>query len=103
MSHAPVKTAHATAPDPNSASFHRGLIEGMRCGILTIDLAALESNYKTLRSASTPAECAAVVKADGYGLGLEPVASHLAQFGCTTFFTDATLESGTRVPALVRI
>jgi PAS domain-containing protein len=24
-------------PDPNSASFHRGLIEGMRCGILTID------------------------------------------------------------------
>lgn len=31
------ETALAEAPDPNSASFHRGLIEGMRCGILTID------------------------------------------------------------------
>ena len=46
-------------------------------GILTIDLSALEANYKTLRSASVPAECAAVVKADGYGLGLEQVAGQL--------------------------
>ena len=27
----------------------------------------------------------------------------VSEFGCTTFFTVATLESGTRVPALVRI
>lgn len=65
-------------------------------GVLTIDLAALESNYKTLRSAALPAECAAVVKADGYGLGLEPVAAQLLQAGCTTFFV-ADLAEGKRL------
>jgi len=33
------ETAATAVPDPNSASFHRGLIDGMRCGILTIDRA----------------------------------------------------------------
>lgn len=70
-------------------------------GILTIDLSALESNYKTLRSTATPAECAAVVKADAYGLGLEPVASHLAQIGCTTFFV-ADLAEGKRLRHVAR-
>jgi alanine racemase len=65
-------------------------------GILTIDLGALESNYKTLRSAAVPAECAAVVKADGYGLGIEPVAAQLAQAGCATFFV-ADLSEGKRL------
>lgn len=65
-------------------------------GILTIDLAALEANYKTLRSAALPAECAAVVKADGYGLGLEPVATQLLQANCTTFFV-ADLAEGRRL------
>ena len=27
----------------------------------------------------------------------------VSEFGCTTLVTDATLESGTKVPALVRI
>jgi alanine racemase len=65
-------------------------------GILTIDLAALEANYKILRSAALPAECAAVVKADGYGLGLEPVATQLLQSNCTTFFV-ADLAEGKRL------
>ncbi|ARQ02151.1 alanine racemase [Pseudorhodoplanes sinuspersici] len=65
-------------------------------GVLTIDLSAIESNWKTLRSASTPAECAAVVKANGYGLGLEPVAQRLTQAGCTTFFV-ADLSEGKRL------
>lgn len=65
-------------------------------GILTVDLSALEANYKTLRSASVPAECAAVVKADGYGLGLEQVAGQLVESGCTTFFV-ADLSEGKRL------
>lgn len=65
-------------------------------GVLTIDLSALEANYKILRSASVPAECAAVVKADGYGLGLEPVAGQLVQTGCSTFFV-ADLSEGKRL------
>lgn len=65
-------------------------------GLLTVDLAAIGTNYKTLISAALPAECAAVVKADGYGLGLEPVASQLRQSGCTTFFV-ADLSEGKRL------
>ena len=38
--------------------------------ILTIDLDALAANYRRLRDLAAPAECAAVVKADAYGLGM---------------------------------
>ncbi|MBV8848756.1 MAG: alanine racemase, partial [Methylobacteriaceae bacterium] len=45
--------------------------------ILTIDLEALAANWRLLRdkvAQGTPAvECAAVVKADAYGVGLKPV------------------------------
>jgi alanine racemase len=88
------------SPTPASAMSEPSLAAGPPAdeagGILTIDLSALESNYKALRSIATPAECAAVVKADGYGLGLEPVAAHLAQLGCTTFFV-ADLSEGKRL------
>jgi alanine racemase len=40
-----------------------------------------------------PAKCAAVVKADGYGLGAAQVATALAAAGCRLFFV-ATLEEG---------
>lgn len=65
-------------------------------GILTIDLAAIEGNYRTLTTTALPAECAAVVKADGYGLGLEPVAKQLLQSHCSTFFV-ADLSEGRRL------
>ena len=55
-------------------------------GVLTIDLAAIEANWRALGRRAMPAECAAVVKADGYGLGLEPVAKRLAKAGCKSFF-----------------
>jgi hypothetical protein len=42
-------------------------------GILTIDLSAIEANWRTLVSRVSPAECSAVVKADAYGCGIEPV------------------------------
>ena len=44
-------------------------------------------------------ECAAVVKADGYGCGLEPVARALAKAGCKTFFV-ADLAEARRARAL---
>ena len=45
-----------------------------------------------------PSECAAVIKADAYGCGIEPVARHLVQAGCKTFFV-ADLAEARRVRA----
>jgi alanine racemase len=69
-------------------------------GILTIDLAAIAANWKKLYGMTVPVECAAVVKADGYGLGLDVVTSRLAKAGATTFFV-ADIAEGRRVRAIV--
>jgi alanine racemase len=55
-------------------------------GILTIDLAAIVANWRALGERAAPAQCAAVVKADAYGCGIEPVVAALARAGCDTFF-----------------
>jgi alanine racemase len=55
-------------------------------GVLTIDLAAIRANYALLRSRLSGAVCAAVVKADAYGLGAARVAPALAEAGCRHFF-----------------
>jgi alanine racemase len=67
-------------------------------GVLTIDLRALVANWRDLKKRASPARCAAVVKADGYGLGLRPVALALAEAGCDTFFV-ALLEEARRLRA----
>lgn len=54
--------------------------------ILTIDLDAIAANYSLLRDRVQGAVCAAVVKADAYGLGLAPVGRRLAKEGCRDFF-----------------
>jgi alanine racemase len=61
--------------------------------ILTIDLSALAANWRLLRDKVAPAECAAVVKADAYGIGLEPVVTALATAGCRTFFVAHVSEA----------
>jgi len=66
--------------------------------VLTIDLAALQSNYRTLRERAGDAECAAVVKADAYGIGIEPAVKALMAAGCRTFFV-ALLDEAARVRA----
>jgi len=66
--------------------------------ILTIDLAALKANWRQLRDKALPAECAACVKADAYGLGIERCAAALAEAGCRTFFV-ATPEEGRKLRA----
>ena len=54
--------------------------------VLKIDLDALAANYRFLADKVKPAQCAAVVKADGYGLGAGPVARTLQAAGCERFF-----------------
>jgi alanine racemase len=68
-------------------------------GILTIDLAAIEANWKKLAGMTVPADCAAVIKADAYGCGLERVAARLVKAGCRTFFV-ADLGEGRRLRAV---
>src|SRR5580693_8623378 len=60
-------------------------------GVLTVDLDAIRANWRKLEKTAVPAECSAVIKADAYGCGLEPVARALALAGCKTFFV-ATLD-----------
>ncbi len=70
-------------------------------GTLTIDLDAVEANWRALAHKLLTAECAAVVKANGYGLGLEPVTAKLAKAGCKTFFV-ADISEARRVRARTR-
>lgn len=67
-------------------------------GILTINLSAIEANWELLGRQAMPSECAAVIKADGYGCGIEPVASALTRAGCKTFFV-ADIPEARRVRA----
>ena len=49
---------------------------------LTVDCGAIVANWRILGSRAAPADCAAVVNADAYGCGREPVATALAAAGC---------------------
>jgi len=69
--------------------------------LLSINLSALRQNWRDLARLSAPAICSAVVKADGYGLGLEPVLRALQAEGCTTFFV-AVISEALRVRAVSR-
>lgn len=64
----------------------------MGTGILSIDLDALVVNWRAL-DARSAVETAAVVKADGYGLGAARVARALAAAGVRRFFV-ASAEEG---------
>ena len=60
---------------------------------LTVDLGAIVANWLALRARFSGRECAAVVKADAYGLGAVPVATALAEAGCDTFFVATADEA----------
>jgi alanine racemase len=70
-------------------------------GTLKVDLAAIEANWRALSRELRTVECAAVVKANAYGLGLEPVAAKLAETGCQTFFV-ADLGEARRLRSRLR-
>ncbi|MEN3930608.1 alanine racemase [Microvirga sp. W0021] len=65
-------------------------------GILTINLNALVANWLFLKSQAATAECAAVVKANAYGIGIEHAVPALLKAGCKTFFV-ALLSEAKRV------
>jgi alanine racemase len=69
--------------------------------VLEIDLDAIATNWKLLAERlSHGTRCAAVVKADAYGLGMEAVAPVLARAGCKTFFV-ASLDEGLALRSLL--
>lgn len=61
---------------------------------LNIDLSAIINNYQFIRSQSSSAECAAVVKANAYGLGMDRIAPALFnEAECKTFFVANIVEA----------
>lgn len=68
-------------------------------GVVVVDLERLAGNWRSLRDLVAPAECAAVVKADAYGLGAARVIPALAGAGAETFFV-ATVEEARQAKAL---
>ncbi|QBX99759.1 alanine racemase [Rhodophyticola sp. CCM32] len=71
----------------------------MATGILHIDLDALCANWRALDRLSA-GETGAVVKADGYGLGLVEVTRALASAGARRFFVAVAEEGATLRKAL---
>ncbi len=55
-------------------------------GRLTIDLSALADNWRRLAERAAPGRCAAVVKANAYGIGLDAAAPALWEAGARVFF-----------------
>lgn len=88
------------------------LIEYSTAATLTIDLGAIVENWRFLSArfggsgvcapSTSPSRssCAAVVKADAYGLGLAEVGPALYQAGCRDFFV-ALMDEGIQLRALV--
>jgi alanine racemase len=65
---------------------------------VTIDTRAIAANWRTLAKLCGNGETSAVLKADAYGLGAEPVARALESAGCHTFFV-ATIPEGVALRA----
>ena len=69
---------------------------GTADSLITIDIDAITGNWNMLDSRNGDAtETAAVVKADGYGLGAAALVPYLANAGCRTFFLMSLAEAVT--------
>ncbi len=60
--------------------------------VLSIDLGAIQKNWRYLASHAGSAECGAAVKGNAYGLGVEPVGRALWEAGCRSFFVARPKE-----------
>jgi alanine racemase len=67
---------------------------------LSVDLSALTQNHAEVVRRAAPAGVAPVVKADAYGLGVEPIAQKLAVKGADSFFV-ARMEEGVALRPIV--
>jgi len=79
------------------ATLNSMLIEHSTAATLTIDLGAIVKNWRLLGAqagqlAPTTASCAAVVKADAYGLGMAAIGPTLYRAGCREFFVALVAE-----------
>jgi alanine racemase len=67
---------------------------------LRIDLDALASNYRLISGQAGKADVAAVVKANGYGLGADVIVDTLSAEGCRHFFVAHLQEAEALLPNL---
>lgn len=68
--------------------------------ILEVDLGAIVRNWRNLSQTHAQHSCAAVVKANAYGLGVDEIVAALADAGCQHFFV-ATLEEAVELRELL--
>lgn len=88
-----------TAADPPTEAGARA--DERAAALLTVDLDAIAENYGRLRARLAPgAQCAGVVKADGYGCGAAKVAQRLFAEGCRVFFVARADEGFALKPLL---
>jgi alanine racemase len=87
-------------PQPRHPAAMNEAIPDFEAARLTVRLGAIAANYRSYRRIAGPAAVAAVVKADGYGLGAVRIAPALAQAGCDSFFV-ARLEEGIALRGIV--
>ena len=87
----PSRRTRCRCPPRSPAS--AGPPESEAGGILTVDLSAIEANWRALGRRVMPCECAAVVKADAYGCGIEQVVAALTAAGCKSFFVADLAEA----------
>ncbi len=69
------------------------MVPGEAGAQVIVRLKRLRDNYRVAVARAEPAKVAPVVKADAYGLGIEPVARAFASAGADTFFV-ARLQEG---------
>lgn len=86
--HHPPMTETQPPGDPDLAAVPAGAT-----GVVIVDLGRLQANWQALAARVAPAECAAVVKADAYGLGARHVIPALWRTGCRTFFVATPAEA----------
>ena len=79
--------------EPQSADEFTGAAPASATGVVVVHLDRIAANWRALRDLVAPAECAAVVKADAYGLGAARVIPALAAAGCRTFFVATLAEA----------
>ena len=58
-----------------------------------VDLGKLRSNYRKIAAAAKPAKVLCVMKANAYGLGVEPYAAALADTDCAGFGVAEPFEA----------
>jgi alanine racemase len=70
----------------------KSLAPELAAAALEVDLKNLQENWRALAARAAPAQCAAVIKADAYGLGAVACARALWAAGCRTFFVAVPTE-----------